>query len=217
MSRDHHNRRSSSTTHLQYGGATELETINEDNIMTTLMKKLPLITLGLALFMNFFGCESNSPVAPESGTDTLKKSGSEITFLRSKVVRLQKNFNVTKTVKAEVGGLVKVGDQQSGFAGVTFPANSLAEDLDVSISWDSQKFEVEFGPHGSQFLAPVLMRISYKEADLAAAGVAEEDLRIWYYDETDGLWQLAGQTVNTQEKYVEGTTTHFSRYALGGE
>ncbi|MCH7754074.1 hypothetical protein IH970_02975 [candidate division KSB1 bacterium] len=45
----------------------------------------------------------------------------------------------------------------------------------------------------------------------------ENDLRIWYYDENNSLWELAGQIVNTQEKYVEGTTTHFSRYAIGSE
>ena len=62
---------------------------------------------------------------------------------------------------------------------------------------------------------PVTMRLSYKDADLG--GIAEEDLRIWYYDENDELWELAGQIVNTVEKYVEGTTTHFSRYAIGSE
>jgi len=45
----------------------------------------------------------------------------------------------------------------------------------------------------------------------------ENDLRIWYYDENNSLWELTGEIVNTQEKYVEGTTTHFSRYAIGSE
>ena len=31
--------------------------------MAKLLKKLPTITLGLALFMNFFGCDTQSPVS----------------------------------------------------------------------------------------------------------------------------------------------------------
>ena len=59
------------------------------------------------------------------------------------------------------------------------------------------------------------MRLSYKDADLGE--IEEDSLRIWYYDEINEFWEVIGSDVNKEAKYVQGYTTHFSRYAVGSE
>ncbi len=110
---------------------------------------------------------------------------------------------------------MQAGDDTTGYSSIIFPAGALSQDTNVTFDWNSLNFEADFGPHGKQFSSDVTIRLSYKDADLGST--AENDLRIWYYDANNTLWEMAGQIVNTQEKYVEGTTTHFSRYAIGAE
>ena len=110
---------------------------------------------------------------------------------------------------------MQVGDDATGYSSIIFPAGALSQSTNVTFDLNSLIFEANFGPHGEQFRRDVTIRLSYKDADLG--GTDENELRIWYYDEDNSIWELAGQIVNTQEKYVEGTTTHFSRYAIGSE
>ena len=110
---------------------------------------------------------------------------------------------------------MQAGDDTTGYSSIIFPAAALSQDTNVTFDWNSLNFEADFGPHGEQFNSEVTIRLSYKDANLGSTD--ENDLRIWYYDANNTLWELTGQIVNTQEKYVEGTTTHFSRYAIGAE
>ncbi len=177
-------------------------------------RKLTTLILASIIIMSLFGCTQNTalgPIVTESG----KRQSSEITFLKSMNPRLSKVFNRSQLVTAASGGTVQIGDDATGISSITFAAGDLSDDLTVEFWWNSQNFEAQFGPHGSTFNNPIVIRLSYKDADLG--NIDEEDLRIWYYDENDDMWEPVGQVVNTVEKYVEGTTLHFSHYAVGGE
>ncbi len=176
-------------------------------------RKLTTLILTAIIIMSLFGCTQNTAVEPIV-TASGKRQTSEITFLQSKNPRLSKVFNRSQLVTAASGGTIQIGDDATGISSITFAAGDLGEDLTVKFWWNSQNFQAEFGPHGSTFNNPVVIRLSYKDADLE--NIDEENLRIWYYDENDDMWEPVGQVVNTVEKYVEGTTPHFSRYAVGG-
>ena len=177
-------------------------------------RKLTTLILASIIIMSLFGCTQNTafePIVTESG----KRKTSEITFLQSKNPRLSKVLEISQLVTAASGGTVQIGDEATGISSITFAAGDLSDDLTVEFWWNSHNFEAKFGPHGSTFNNPIVIRLSYKDADLG--NIDEEDLRIWYYDENDQMWEPVGQVVNTVEKYVEGTTPHFSRYSVGGE
>ena len=53
------------------------------------------------------------------------------------------------------------------------------------------------------------------DADLG--DVNEEDLKIWYFNEDDGMWELIGDIVDTKHKMVGGLLAHFSKYALAAD
>jgi hypothetical protein len=182
-----------------------------DKQMKTKFKRLLQILTGLSYIFVLSGCENIAPIQPDA-SESVKRSTHELTFLQSKNTRLGKVFEVSQLITAAGGGSIEVGDDLSGFSSLAFGLGDVNEDLTVGFRWDSNRFEVEFSPHGSTFNNPVTVRLSYKDADLN--GVDEERLGIWYFDEQEGMWELAGKRVNKQAKYVEGTTTHFSRYGI---
>jgi hypothetical protein len=180
-----------------------------------------LLVIGMTL--NFGGCSKDvSPLFPEQSkleqnSNLNKRTTDQISFLKAKTFRLAKEFKVRQLITASSGGTIEVGDDVTGYSSITFDPGDVNQDLTVSFCWDSQNFTADFYPHGTTFADTVVIRLSYKDADLEELGLDEEDLRIWYYDENEELWEMKGRVINTTEKYVEGKTTHFSRYAVGGE
>ena len=185
----------------------------------TAVTVIMVFTIGFAF--NFTGCSNKmSPLSPnleeiEQVPNMKKRTTNQISFLKANTYRMKKTFNVSQQITSAVGGTIQVGDDVTGISSISFDPGDLNQDLNINFLWDSQTFTAEFGPHGSTFADTVIICLSYKDAVLD--GVAEDDLRIWYYDENDQLWEMAGNIVNKSEKYVEGKTTHFSRYAIGGE
>lgn len=134
-------------------------------------------------------------------------------FLKSLNAGFDKPFLTEQYVAASAGGIVSVGDDVCGYSELVFLPGDLPADTTIVFGWDSQGYITDLGPHGIVFNGPVVIRLSYKDADLT--GVNEDNLRIWYYDEQANEWELIGGTVNKNEKLVEGTVEHFSRYAIG--
>ncbi len=184
----------------------------------TLVRKLIVSGASLAMIVTMSNCGDESLVQPDvaPSTETVTRKTSELTFLNSKSpFSLMKVMQVRQLISAAKGGTLEAGDDTTGISRIIFNPGDVQDDLTVGFWWDSQAFEAQFTPHGSQFNNPVTIRLAYKDADLG--GVAEDDLKIWYYNENDELWELTGQVINKDEKYVEGSTTHFSRFALGSD
>ena len=81
---------------------------------------------------------------------------------------------------------------------------------------DERSLQADFGPAGTDFNEPVYISLSYKSTDLS--NVPDENaLGIYYYNSSNGTWELISNNVNTVDKYVEGYINHFSRYAIGME
>jgi len=184
------------------------------------VKIISIFTIFIFCSTYFYGCSKESPFAPIQTNDgdqldTIKRTTQEIKFLTANSTSLQKVFNKEQLITVSNGGTIEVGDGLKGICSITFLPGDVKEDVTVSLSWDSQNFATELLPHGIKFNNPVQVRFSYKNANLT--GINENDLGIWYFDERENMWHLYGQTVDKGAKYVEGTTTHFSKYRVGDE
>ena len=174
------------------------------------------VLLAAGMTLNYSACSKESPLqsAPLqlNSTKAHKRTTDELTFLKSQNPFLGKVFKVSQLITAANGGSIEVGNEKTGYSRITFKPGDLSANLNVGFWWNSNCFEVEFSPHGSNFNNPVLIRLSYKDANLT--GIDEDSLKLWYYHEEEGIWEQAGHEINKQLKYVEGTITHFSRYAV---
>lgn len=64
-----------------------------------------------------------------------------------------------------------------------------------------------------------LIKIFYNESELTLANIPDEStLKIYYYNESAGQWQLqSNQGVDTENNYVWVNVTHFSTYGVFGD
>lgn len=168
---------------------------------------------------------STGPISNEQAT-SLQAPEKKVTRTESelKIVKafspevMQKRFVKSWWVTQKRGGWIYAGDDWHGTTWLFFPRFALSSDAVITIDWESTGLlegGVEFSPHGIKFALPVPIWISYKDVDLK--GVDEKDLKIWYYNEDTGLWELIGDAVDVRNKMVGGILHHFSRYALGAE
>ncbi len=78
----------------------------------------------------------------------------------------------------------------------------------------------QFEPEGAQFYPPVVITISYTDAEIA--GLDEDSLRPYLYNTVSGVFDIpvpAADIVerNTTDNYIRFKTSHFSIYGLGGK
>lgn len=131
---------------------------------------------------------------------------------------LQKRFVTSWYIPLGASGWTYAGDNLHGKCWLYFPLYAMNQSTVVTIDWESTGFlegGATFSPHGTQFNQPVTVWISYKDANLG--GINELDLKLWYFNDATGMWELIGDTVDTANKMVGGLLNHFSRYAIGAE
>jgi hypothetical protein len=168
----------------------------------------------LVLLFGILGCESDTPNSPTKNL-ALNRSTNQLHFLKSQSSVFNKVFTTERYVAASEGGTVLVGDETSGYCSIHFMPGDLTDNTLISFEWNSQNFFTELNPHGIYFNNPVRLTLSYNQADVSA--VDEENVRIWYYDESQNAWELIGGQVDTENRQVEAYISHFSRYALAEE
>ncbi|MBI3553018.1 MAG: hypothetical protein HY077_10930, partial [Elusimicrobia bacterium] len=140
----------------------------------------------------------------------------------------------TVVVRRALGGIVARQDH----AAVVIAPQSLAQDTLVTVSsavFHSQAEEsaktaqmaakglkgaglaVEYGPEGTQFLAPATIILPYDPQLVAAYGMVEPDLKVHYWNPAAGDWQALDSTVDPIDHTVSALTTHFSLYQVLGQ
>ena len=128
------------------------------------------------------------------------------------------------------GGTVQTTDVQIA---TTFPANAITDNTTVTINQRSSSF-LALAPQGFKvgntcftveavdangnaigtFSQPVTITVKYSDEDVAAAGGDPTKLALAYYDEAAAEWKMLDTTVNTADKTLSATTTHFSTWAI---
>lgn len=71
----------------------------------------------------------------------------------------------------------------------------------------------EFGPHGTTFEKPVAISLPYR-AELLPPGADESALKVAYWNEASGEWELLASSVSEGDKLVTAETGHFSVYQV---
>ena len=184
-----------------------------------IVKTLTSAALMTLLTLNFNACTEQSPLQSNDNTTSTKRAPGELKILKSKSpVSLNKLFVQSKLITVAQGGKIEVGDNMHGKSRLNFKSGDVSQNVWVTFEWESTGLlegGAEFSPHGTTFNNPVEIRLSYKDADLT--GINEEDIKIWYFNEEENVWELIASDVNTEKQRVEGYVNHFSRYAIGAE
>ncbi len=167
----------------------------------------------LSMVLALTGCQNESPL--ESGSDQITRLTTQLTFLHPENARLNKVLSTQKHISAAKGGEIDLKNDLGSTCSLFFPPNALNQDTLISVQWNTQGFISELEPHGLIFNRAVTLKLSYKDAVLT--GVNEDRLRIWYYNDNAGVWELVGGTVDKKLKTVKGLINHFSAYALAAE
>jgi len=133
-------------------------------------------------------------------------------------------------VDREEGGQVERDDR----AGVSIPAGALAEDLRITVSTPAVAGEgdrdrnredqnlkvvsapVEYGPEGTKFKEAVTLVLPYTPGLIAAQGLAEDSLKINYWNKEKGEWEALESEVDKKNGTVKAKTPHFSLYQVLG-
>ncbi|MFH2028596.1 MAG: Ig-like domain-containing protein, partial [Nanoarchaeota archaeon] len=77
--------------------------------------------------------------------------------------------------------------------------------------------DVEIDNNTAGNLTWAMIKIYYTDAELATLNIGESNLKIYYYNNSAGDWQLEGsQGVDTANNYVWANVTHFSIFAAFG-
>lgn len=127
-------------------------------------------------------------------------------------------FYAEQFVKRQKGGGIKLGNAECGESKIKINKHALLEDTEIKFEWaagpamEGVLGDLTFGPHGTQFIEPVLVELSYRMADLT--GIDESTLQVFYYNEDTQLWELIGGVVDISKKKITVYLPHFSRYAL---
>jgi hypothetical protein len=181
-------------------------------------KKAVRIFLTVIFVILLIGCQSQMPLSPLDEDQTQINSAVDqygFKILRAKTASFSKEF-VNEQMITPVGGQIELGNPAFGLSSLTFYPFSVTKNVIVRFWWESTGFlegGCEFSPHGTQFLIPVKLELSYKDAELGS--VNEDDLKIYYYHEDTGIWEALNSTVDKEAKTVTAYLEHFSRYAIG--
>ncbi len=75
--------------------------------------------------------------------------------------------------------------------------------------------DIKVSPNITNAIRWYWLNISYTDAQVSAAGVAESNFRIWFYNTTTSGWQQEGDSgVETDLNYVWANVSHFSLFGI---
>ena len=185
--------------------------------MKSFKSSVSVIIIALtALIIGLTGCSTDNAVSPTSGDISqgkiVQSDIGPVKILALKSTSLAKSA-AEQFIVAEKGGTITVGNRTQGLSRIIFEPGDLPKDMTIEFNWAIDEYCIgEFGPHGTVFNSPVRVELSYKAADLS--NVDEKNLRISYYDEDSGVWQVLGGKADRENKVLIAYLEHFSRYAI---
>ncbi|MEM5829570.1 MAG: S8 family serine peptidase [Candidatus Aenigmatarchaeota archaeon] len=89
----------------------------------------------------------------------------------------------------------------------------------IGVTALNKYIEIKVDPNLTSSLSWALIKIYYTDAEVTAAGIIEESLRIYYYNNTAKTWIPYNPPyggVDTTNNYVWANTSHFSIFGLFG-
>ncbi len=188
--------------------------------------------LASLLVLLILGCQDDMPVASQTGR--VANDGPQFIKLPARH-SLAKIVTDTEVITPEKGGRLQVSvaydyvnsQNETRHLNVTmtltFPPRAVSNKLVATMTADDELLRTEifaqFGPNGSEFLAPALLDVNAISLDLSA--LTPEDQVYLYYVGEDGSWvRVDAQKVEVDVRKGrlichDGELYHFSAYAFG--
>jgi N-acetylneuraminic acid mutarotase len=135
----------------------------------------------------------------------------------------------SQLVKSAYGGRVERIDA----TGVHVPENALTADSQITVEKaaetrdaDAKRLrrlalriqpatdEIEYMPSSAFFKEPVTVVLAYNPAKIAAAGLKEDELKVYFWNSALGDWDVLPSVVDKNAKTVSALTQHFSVYQV---
>lgn len=181
-----------------------------------------LIVLGIASCSDL-----NNPLAPSSPQNSPHSIGADafvpVSMERDPGLNVQtKPVSITKRISALTGGTVTLSGSLSSGTNtysytLLFPPLALAQNTDITISApDDATIEIDAGPDGTQFTAPVTLTIMTNGTGFT---FPQANLDIYVFNPVTGQWDALGASITgTPGADLKAATIlqHFSRYSMGG-
>ncbi|RMH80942.1 MAG: hypothetical protein D6681_18445 [Calditrichaeota bacterium] len=183
-----------------------------------------VITLGLLEVFYLAACSEKQPMSPQEpgavmsdgpvsfargsgsgGTTTPPYLESDLLLVR----RREENENgVSTAVIGPAGGVLVHADHR-----LIIPPGALNDTIEFTFSMPlSDTLMFELGPDGTQFNLPVHLELNYDHA--YTNGLDDTTFFAVVWNPTTTTWDSVASSVNTELNFVDGTTTHLSRYAI---
>ena len=165
-----------------------------------------------------FSCTDNSSNAATAtlnfvvtSTTTLNQSSTSLNLTGnvSSTVNVISGVNLTFNVSTTLG-------ENTSVSVAEYNETPLTTNFSVTGSTVSEyKYYVIDAPSITDSINWITLKFTYNETDVVAAGIAEADLGIFFYNATSSTWQEEISVVNTDENYIEANVSHLSTFVLG--
>ena len=192
---------------------------NVNNILVT------KVILALLIATVFIGCQNEGAQLTGPGTDPSTNVPQFV--LLPQAEGAAKLITATANVTVAQGGdlhLINVVGGKQAYSvdlHVKWAAGSVSNDFAANMMMDSyylmSSVDMQFGPHGTEFLQPALLTIKASGLDLSAFA-GRKTLSIYF--DNNGVWEKMVGTVTIDPSKgtltcTDGQLPHFSRYAFG--
>lgn len=77
-------------------------------------------------------------------------------------------------------------------------------------------FHIEVSEEIEQGMNETIIKVFYTDEEVNTLGIDENELRLYFFDEITGSWQLINSWVDTTNNIVYGRTNHFSLWGVFG-
>lgn len=151
------------------------------------------------------------------------KSNMQIATPGTEIKAPAEAMSVQARVLADSGATLSIGRSLQ----LTVPAGALEADTDISVTKTQAAPQqenlvpvgnaIELGAHGTEFNKSVTLNTCYDPAALAAKGLAEDTLQVYYVDPDSGNYAAIGGTVNKGSHCVTAQLQHFSTYLVAAQ
>jgi len=166
---------------------------------------LAMTTIVLVGVLLFAGC-SQTPVDPTVNSEPQLLTRAVRAAGSASLAPV--NLYAEKVISTTQGGTLSLLDVT-----MTIPPGAVPNDTLFSIFIpDDTVFFNEFGTDGLVFNKPVVVTMSYRQADLS--GVKESTIRLAWYNKSTGTFEDVPCDVDLVAKTVTATLSHFSAYGL---
>jgi len=176
----------------------------------------PIGILAAAFSLAIPGCAREAPLAPGDGAPLAPETAGPILADHDEDQENEEQENWKKVAEEWFFPGEPTEIKASRYE-LHLPADALAEKTRITIEeLDPDLVDVEFGPDGTKFLAPVKLVIDYTgtSSDPDSPDYHGKPQGFFYHDPEKDVWEELKSWVDQNRKIITVQLEHFSRYGM---